>query len=32
MTQWLAEDHVTASAIQNQRFENDRMSMVSRTI
>ena len=29
-TQWLTEDHITASAIQNHRFEKDRMSMTSK--
>ena len=31
-TQWLAVDHSTASAIQYQRLEKDRMSMSSNTV
>ena len=31
-TQWLADDQVTASAIQNHRFEKDRMSISSKTV
>src|SRR5690606_20926408 len=32
MTQWLVVDHSTASAIQYQRFEKDRMSISSKTV
>jgi hypothetical protein len=28
----LTEDHITASPIQNQRFENERMSMTSKRV
>eukprot|EP00581_Thalassiosira_minuscula_P038517 CAMPEP_0184465794 /NCGR_PEP_ID=MMETSP0740-20130409/63346_1 /TAXON_ID=385413 /ORGANISM="Thalassiosira miniscula, Strain CCMP1093" /LENGTH=49 /DNA_ID=CAMNT_0026840707 /DNA_START=16 /DNA_END=165 /DNA_ORIENTATION=+ len=31
-TQWLAVDHITASAIQNHRFEKERMSIISKRV